>query len=571
MAMRMKTVTALLGLVAAGCGWPFNTDATCTERGLHADCSMDPLDAGAGGMSSGGESGSGGAGTGGTAGDAGTGGSGGASGTGGTGGSSDGGQDVDATPPCDPTALPSEATCVIDEKYGVFVSPSGSDTLGDGSRKLPYATLSQAMSAVAADKRRIYACADGGTYADTINIGTSLDGLSFFGGFHCRGWAYDSTLKAKVVSTNATAWTVTGLTKGLTIEDFDITAADATASSASSIAMTVVNSANVVLRRVTVTAGKGANGTKGTDGSRGKTEQTETRSHLTKPARTRCVRVRRRNNSVGRGRRARVGRRAAVEAPPRFQWARREPLGARTRTLRPSALAEAVRQQRQAAQMAATGSDGASGNDGTVGSVAADAGTFTVSGFTPADGADGVDGYPGQGGGGGGASRGSATCVGASGGAGGMGGCGGGLGTGGKGGGASVALFAWQSVVTLDDVTLVAAKGGDGGAGGNSGPGGNGQGGALGGSGDGGGGIGRGGGGGAGGNGGRGGAGSGGTGGPSYPLVYSNGKAPTKTKGVLNQAQGGAKGAGGFVNGFPGTNQAQDGTAGAQAGEFIVQ
>jgi hypothetical protein len=565
--MKAKSVAVLLGLAAAGCDWPFSTETTCVDLG---NCGSEIPD-GQAGSSTGGASGD--ASTGGR-GANGTGGAGGSSGTGGasgTGGVRDGGPDgdADAAPPCDATASPSVATCVIDDAHGIFVSPKGSDATGDGSQAHPYASLAQAMSAVTATKRRIYACADGGAYAETIQTVAALDGIAFFGGFHCKDWTYDSLLKAQLTSPSTTAWTVNGLTKGLTVEDFVITAANATASGTSSIAMVVNQSKNVVLRRVTINAGNGADGAAGATGDKGIDGDPAGADQAGKAAVCGASAPGSQlggvwNNASTCGSQGGGGGTASKNA----NGAKGNP-GAPDTGVTPSGLDNGGAGSTVISDDAPPGTNGSKGDDGTVGVAAATLGLFTLAGYTPEDGHDGTDGHPGQGGGGGGASKGNGTCVGASGGAGGMGGCGGGHGGAGKGGGASVALTMWQSTVTLDSVSLIAATGGAGGKGGNGGGVGNGQVGALGGPGDGTAGIGRGGRGGDGGNGGRGGSGSGGTGGPSYALLF-NGTPPTKTAVTVTQGQGGAKGAGGFVEGTTGTNPAPDGTDGDAAPEHEV-
>jgi len=143
------------------------------------------------------------------------------------------------------------------------------------------------------------------------------------------------------------------------------------------------------------------------------------------------------------------------------------------------------------------GSGGTPPEDGQIGRVGpsagepgdgAAAGEFTMSGWVPGDGTAGGGGRSGQGGGGGGAAEdvaqnGNDFCIyyGASGGGGGAGGCGGEGSLGGTGGGASVALFLWDSTITLIDVELIAAAGGDGGNAGTGGDGGEGGRGGLGG------------------------------------------------------------------------------------------
>ncbi len=495
-------------------------------------------------------------------GDASTGGGSGASGSGGTSGMGGVGGDGGT---CDTTKSPSEESCLVDDAYGVFVSPQGNDSTGDGTMSNPYKTVAKGLTEAKSQSKHLYACADGGSYAETITVNAALDGVELYGGFKCSDWTYSTTLKSKVESPDATAWTVTGLTSGLRVEDFEVVASDATTPGESSFAMIVADSSKVVLRRVKLTAGKGAAGAVGTNGAKG---ADGTVVGATQP-----------------------GKPADCTSPPASQtgggWPGPSACGSQGGlggTAAVNANGDAGKQGSPTTNLAGApkgsgglgatvvGTDGDGGIAGTggapgpVGTAASAEGAFTSSGFTVASGAAGSNGFPGQGGGGGGASKGNTTCIGASGGAGGMGGCGGAKGTAGGGGGASVALLSWSSSVTLDDSELVSADGGDGGKGGNGGPGGSGGAGAPGGT-NGGTVMGSGGDGAKGGSGGPGGSGSGGTAGPSYALVF-HGTAPAKTGTVmLTAASGGIAGKGGSAGGV-GVNPAPDGSSGQSAKEF---
>jgi hypothetical protein len=236
-------------------------------------------DAGAGGKA--------GSGTGGASGVTGTGGntgSGGASGGGGTeggagtagadsgdaGDASDGGR-ADAGPRCSGTVGQREEGCPVPDPEGIFVSRLGEASAGDGSRAHPFTSIAAAINAAMSSKdagsgdggptvvKRIYVCSDAGAYAETLKLDASAnashDGLVFYGGFSCADWKYTPAVRTKLASSETTAWTVSSLVKGLTIEDFDVSSKDATLSQTSSIAM-IVNgpSKNVVLRRVRITA-----------------------------------------------------------------------------------------------------------------------------------------------------------------------------------------------------------------------------------------------------------------------------------------------------------------------------
>ena len=66
-----------------------------------------------------------------------------------------------------PTKAPSEDACVIADKYGVFVSPTGNDITGDGSMSAPYATLGKGFVKAKTSGKRVYACADGGDFTES--------------------------------------------------------------------------------------------------------------------------------------------------------------------------------------------------------------------------------------------------------------------------------------------------------------------------------------------------------------------------------------------------------------------
>ena len=159
---------------------------------------------------------------------------------------------------CDPgtSKSPVESTCLISEKYGVFVSPQGSDTTGIGTRAAPYKTLAKGLQSAKGNVMRVYACDEGTGYLDGLTIDATLDGTSLYGGFECTGWTYATTRRARVHPATGVALVVKGLTTGVTVEDFEFNAADA-AVGASSIGAIVDTALNVVLRGVKVTAGKG--------------------------------------------------------------------------------------------------------------------------------------------------------------------------------------------------------------------------------------------------------------------------------------------------------------------------
>ena len=522
-----------LGVLLSGCG-----SDDCSNTG-----SCGSYTGGAGG--NGGDSGSGATGGGGTGNTSGT------SGTGGTAGDSG---------TCDTSKSPGDESCLIDEQYGVFVDAGSTAGSPDGTRTAPYKTIADALTN--AGGKKIYVCNTDGDYAEDVALTASLDGTTLHGGFNCADWTYDTATKA-VVKGSATPWIIDNLAVGTTIEDFDIQAANATGDGASSIAVAVTSSANVVLRRLKITAGNGAKGKDGTDGAKGTDGADPGTSQDGKPA---CT---------GSGGQLAGGEWSAPSGCGSNGGlgglAKKDALadggsgddGTPKTSVTPPNFSNGGAGATLAGASGSAGQSGANGDAGNLGQAASAIGMFAVGSYSTADGDHGLDGHTGQGGGGGGASKGTGTCNGASGAAGGMGGCGGKPGTGGQGGGASVALLSWQSSITLDSCDLNAATGGVGGKGGKGGDGGAGKSGGTGGPGTGG--IGGGGDGGKGGTGGPGGSGSGGSGGPSYALVW-NGTAPLQNGAVnLNKGAGGAKGVGGQVVGLP---KAPDGSDGDSAESY---
>jgi hypothetical protein len=466
--------------------------------------------------------------------------------------------------PCDASRKPAEDDCVIDDKYGIFVSPVGSDTAG-GTRAAPLKTIGKGLQVAKLAGKYLYVCDNNTGYSEPVTIDAALDGVVAFGGFTCADWKYGTTNHAKVKAASP-ALLIKSVTAGVTLENFEFDAEDATAPGGSSIGAIVDSAAKVTLRRLKILSGKGAIGQAGIDGAKGDDAPPATVQQQGIPAA--CP--------------------GPVATQPGGLWQTPSecgslggPGGDAKRSLQGSPGTAGIPQANvtppdidNGGARGATGEDGRAGspgNAGTLGMVGTGSGRFSNVGYAPARVAgSGTDGFPGQGGGGGGASNATGTCVGASGGAGGMGGCGGKSGSGGGAGGASVALLSWMSTTILDACELVASEGGPGGKGGNGGPSGSGKEGAEGGAAytaDAGPSIGKGGHGGRGGDGGPGGSGAGGNGGPSYALV-SKGAVPSKIGGtVLTAAAGGTKGLGGSVE----TTKAPDGSSGPAAMEFQAQ
>ena len=232
--------------IAVACG---PTESSCEET---ATC----------GIGVGGASGSAGS----TGGGNGVGGIGGAlSGGANVGGSSEAGSSGSGGTPNDPdagvckgTESPAVSGCVIDSKWGVFVSPTGNDTTGRGRQGPAVQDDRQGAPGCAnAASKRLYVCDNGTGYAEQVTVDAAVDGVTAYGGFDCT-WTYAAANHAKVHPATGIPLTVKGITTGVTLENFEFDAADATAAGTSSIGAMVVSSMKVVLSGVKVVAGKGA-------------------------------------------------------------------------------------------------------------------------------------------------------------------------------------------------------------------------------------------------------------------------------------------------------------------------
>ncbi len=419
---------------------------------------------------------------------------------------------------CSSADPPATSTCL--NEAAVFVSPKGSDASGTGKKAAPFKTIAMALQAASRTTfKRVYVC--------------------------------------------GSAFTVKSLSKGLTMEDFELVAANATMPGDSSIGVIVDSSINVAFRNVRVASGAGAAGRPGTDGMKG--ADGDPAGMQQRGAGAQCpfgfpaqlggswLSASSCGSTGGAGGTAARGNEGSAGFPGT----------PRTNVVDPANSNGGPK----SGQDGTRGSDGLAGMAGVLSPMGA---SFSGAGFNPAlSGGDGTDGFVAQGGGGGGASdTTSSTCIGASGGAGGIGGCGGKKGTGGGSGGASIAVLSWMSGVSFTDCVLIAGNGGNGGRGGNGGPGGLGRPGAEGGAGfagDAGDMIAKGGHGGLGGNGGSGGSGTGGSGGPSYALVYK-GDSPARSSLMTVP---GTKGLGG-VGGTVANVNAPSGSDGDSRGEFPV-
>ncbi len=336
---------------------------------------------------------------------------------------------------CNPAGDPKTSSCAIADAYGIFVAGSlGSDS-NAGTMTSPLATLAKAKSVAFAAKKRVFACAT--SFNEVLTLDATTDGVSLFGGLDCATWNYTGALPTVTGggSPASTPLVITGLVTGATIEDFAFLGSATTSTARTSIAGLILSSANVALRRVTLTASAGADSPGGgavpAAGANGQSGGTGVGSHT--PGTTVCP------DGTSEGGFGGIPTNPGTAGTPALGGGAGGAVGG-----------------------GANAGDGANGSPGAGGTGAASAGSLTSTGWASAPGATGRNGSLAQGGGGGGGAQ---TGDGNPGGGGGSGGCGGTGGAGGGTGGSSVGLAAFSSIVTLDTCTVTVGNGGAGAAG----------------------------------------------------------------------------------------------------------
>ena len=401
--------------------------------------------------------------------------------------------DTSAERACDPTKEPKADACVIDSAYGVFVVPAGGidggpeagdNGLGaaDGTSERPYTSIGRALAGKGS-KARLYLC--NGFYNEPVSITTAV---SIYGGLSCatgasgRVWSYVGQGAKVAAPAGAYALSVTGVQDGtVTIADVSFEAPDATAPGTSSIAAFVASS-TVLLERVALTAGNGANGAPGADGlaNPNYTGLAPAGGGQLSPGPAGSGTFSINGGAGGLNRCTPFGTSAGGDGGLGCATDAGSPgLGSPGTATPPAPVTMVGRDGLPRGTVlpdaggATTLSDdpGADGvpRDGGVAAAVQLYGTVSASGWAPSPGGDGAPGSPGQGGAGAtdplyGECGTSDQSIG--GGGGGAGGCGGAGGKGGGGGGASVALASVASSVQLISCALTAGHGGTGGAGG---------------------------------------------------------------------------------------------------------
>jgi hypothetical protein len=367
---------------------------------------------------------------------------------------------------CDPTQLPSQDPCVINDAYGVFVSPTGRSGAA-GTMADPFLRVADAIAAATGHSDRVLACA--GSYDEALILGAipgqdagaipatdgGVDaaeeesfsgGVNVFGGLDCaNGWKYTGAKAILAPTTRGVALTVKGLVAGLTFEDFGFHSLAGVESGESSIAVFASQSAapGLLLRRCEIVAGAGQPGTDqvGTTGFDAGADAGNSGS-LTgggPPSPNAC-------NGVAGASIGGAGGQPGAGDPGQPG----SPLG--TKNLG-GAISDCSANQ-------LGGGQGANGVAGTAGAGAASWAQFDEHGWVPMPGTPGGAGAVGEGGGGG-----ASLDMSGGGGGGGAGGCGGAGGMAGTGGGSSIGVLVYQSSVDLEQCTISTTDAGNGGNG----------------------------------------------------------------------------------------------------------
>ena len=458
----------------------------------------------------------------------------------------DGGSDADGGGGGIPAGCdPAQNKDAVADTCGAFVSPTGNDDTGKGTKASPFKSFKKALEKNGA----IYACVGATTFTEEVVLDKKA---TLFGGLDCGTWEYDAASRTKLTAgEDQIPLKLTSAAGGSAIENFEITAKDATSDGGSSIAV-LDDGADLDITRCEITAGKGANGAVGAtppgSGQTGANAPEPTPVGALdgcvmnvnavvggQPGQSTCGADDTSGGLGGNGTNL-VSGGAATDALPQPQ---------------PNASAghdgkAGKPQDTNSCDPGHPGADGLSGS--TPGAGATGIGGISSAGYQPPIATAGqLPGSPGYGGGGGGGAKKCANgFAGPAGGGGGAGGCGGLPGGGGQSAGSSFAIVALNATVSLDTVTITTADGGDGGAGGDGQPGGQGgKGGSAGDSGgdgsvsacDGG----------KGGQGGRGSSGGGGLGGHSAGIAFK-GKAPVQVGVTTTHGKGGGGGIGGDMD-----------------------
>lgn len=336
----------------------------------------------------------------------------------------------------------------LDEKTGVFVAQDGDDENG-GTRQAPLRTLSAALLRAANERKRVIACS--GVFDENLEL--SADRFAdIFGGFDCTDAWSPTDGRTTVRPAAGIPLRIDGVLNAVQIQRFEFEARSASSPGESSVAALITHSEEVVLWRVRLSAGNGADGLPGEspgEASEGPATQGTAATDLTGAGSVSCACGSGYTRGGGGGDGGTEGFAGAGEPG-------RPMLGAGDG----GALYAEDEVTLADCGWGGGGKRGADGPQSESGSNAAEHGAFTAEGFwEAAKGEPGFEGACGQGGGGG---RGGPS---GGGGGGGCGGCGGLGGGGGQGGGGSFGLIAFASRITVAESEIETRAGGDAGKG----------------------------------------------------------------------------------------------------------
>lgn len=376
---------------------------------------------------------------------------------GGDGGGTEGGADrdtsgnVDATPPgCDPAMEQKDQVACLNDEFAVFVSVLGKPD-SPGTRTAPVNTVARAFELTGGNKQRIFVCE--GTYGERIAL---KDAISIYGGLSCSNNVWNAPgghATFKKPQDPGFALDVFNIAGSFELVDLDFVAAPGTSTTPNSIAARVVSSPGLVLKRVGLTAGVGADGDDGAPGTTGVRTPSDGKGAGGMaiggggPNACTCTVGGLTAGGAGGGATNGLGSAGTGDAMPVGMTDGAGGAGGSTNCI------------------VGLGHEGASAVDQSPAAKPAKRGAIDKIEWLPGHGNDGPSGKSGQGGGGGGANNGG-------GGAGGCGGCGGTGGRGGAGGGASVSLLVIDSAIRVSACVLNTAQAGKGGKGGLAGTGG---------------------------------------------------------------------------------------------------
>ena len=428
----------------------------------------------------------------------------------------------------------------------IFVASWGLEA-NPGTPEAPKNTIASAIAAVQADPNKSEIYVSSGTYAETVVL---VDGISIYGGYDgtanwSRSFGNTATIDGDTIAVIGQS-----ITQITVLDLLTILSADNTSQGGNSVGVYLAGSEQVRLRNLTIVAGAGGAGIAGIVGAQGLAGLDGQAGAITAGGAG--------GDTVsgvqpsGKGGDGGNGAAAVAAAGGNGQDGLAQPGGGIGGLGGPPAGAtpDDCNLNGLLGNAGGLGSNGVNGGPGLGGDGQGSVLGGYWLGSRGNDGGLGTPGFGGGGGGGGSAARvQTAICQafpGGGGGGGGSGGQAGDPGGGGGGGGGSFGVFAYNSVVILEQSDITAGDGGIGGSGGDGGPGGSGGAGGLGSNGDASQGVftgGRGGDGGPGGAGGEGGPGGGGGGGVSY-AVYATGTSSVQIDAgtTLTAGNGGAGG-----------------------------